>query len=272
MDNNLERLIKLIEALRGENGCPWDQKQTPKTMAVYLTEEVCELAEAIESGNPDEICEELGDVLFHIFFIARLFQEKGLFDIENVTSAITEKMIRRHPHIFGNATVNNADEVRRQWHEIKMKEKNDDARKASVLDSVPASLPALMRAYRISERAARTGFDWDDISGVMEKMEEEWAELKFELLDKKTGADDRDKDNLNSTALELGDVLFTLVNIGRFARIHPETALTGTIKKFETRFKYMEKILLESGTNINSASQDEMEMLWEQAKKLENSI
>lgn len=261
--NNLEKLIKLVEALRGENGCPWDQKQTPKTMAVYLTEEVCELAVAIESGNPDEICEELGDVFFHIFFIARIFQEKGLFDIQDVAHAITEKMIRRHPHIFGNdAAVDSADEVRQRWHNIKMKEKNN-VLKTSVLDSVPASLPALLRAYRISERAGRTGFDWDDISGVMQKAEEEWAELKYELEKK------QDPENQNKAALEFGDVLFTLVNIGRFARIHPETALTASIKKFENRFKYMEKVILKSGRDIYAVSQDEMERLWEEAKKLE---
>lgn len=257
---NIEKLINLIETLRGENGCPWDKKQTPRSMSIYLIEEVYELVDVIESGSPDEVCEELGDVLFHILFIARLFKEAGHFDIEDVACVNTEKMIRRHPHVFGKDKVVSAEEVRKRWHKIKMKEKNH-VRKASVLDSVPAKLPALMRAYRISERAARTGFDWNDISGVMQKAEEEWYELKSELTEK----------NQDAAALEFGDVLFTLVNVARFAHIHPETALVDSVKKFEKRFRYMENVISESGRNIESASADEMNALWEEAKKKVNT-
>jgi len=256
---NFEILNNLITTLRGENGCPWDRKQTPATMGRYMLEEVYELLEAIESGNPDEICEELGDVFFHILFIARLFQEKEIFGIEDVACKITEKMIHRHPHVFGNEKVNSADEVRVRWHKIKMKEKNTLSKK-SVLDSVPAGLPALMRAYTISERAAKTGFDWDNISGVMEKTEEELAELKAELSD--------EKENQKNVAMEFGDLLFSLVNLARFANIHPETALTDSIRKFEKRFKYMENIISESGRNLETVSMSEMDSLWEEAKKM----
>jgi len=256
----INSIIELIERLRGENGCPWDRKQTPKTIAVYLIEEVYELVDAIESGDPDGVCEELGDVLFHILFLAGLFREMGHFNIKDVVDLNVEKMTRRHPHVFGNESVDTVEDVGARWHQIKMEEKSL-AKKASILDSVPAGLPALMRAYRISERAAKTGFDWNDISGVMQKVEEEWSELKAVL--KRESRASKDQDLL---ALEFGDVLFTLVNVARFAHIHPETALRNSTKKFENRFKYMEKLIIESRRNIESASQEEKDELWEQAK------
>ncbi|MFO7666343.1 MAG: nucleoside triphosphate pyrophosphohydrolase [Desulfobacterales bacterium] len=252
----LKRLIELIETLRGENGCPWDKTQTAKTMAIYLLEEVYELVDALETENPDEICEELGDVLFHIFFMARLFEEKGAFDIGDVAGLNKEKMIRRHPHVFGSESAKDAGEVRKRWHTIKKSEKKH-MNHQSVLDSVPGGLPALMRAYRISERAARTGFDWDNIDGVMKKAEEEWSEFQCAL----------NKNNKNDISVEFGDILFTLVNVARFAAIHPETALKDSIKKFETRFRNMEKKVAESGRNLDSASRNELDMLWEEVKK-----
>ncbi|MBA3019156.1 MAG: nucleoside triphosphate pyrophosphohydrolase [Proteobacteria bacterium] len=255
----INALNKLIDALRGENGCPWDKKQTPRSMSVYLVEEMYELLEAIESGNTDDIREELGDVLFHILFIAKLFQERGSFNIEDAASATKEKMIRRHPHVFGNSKVSRSDELRKQWHCIKMNEKTRSVTN-SIFDSVPSALPALRRAYRISERAARVGFDWDNISDVMQKVEEEWSELKTEL--------NKSSEDQASLALEFGDVIFTLVNVARFARIHPENALTDSIKKFENRFKYMEKVILKSNRKIESVSQGEKNELWEEAKKL----
>jgi tetrapyrrole methylase family protein/MazG family protein len=259
--NHIKSLIKLVETLRGENGCPWDKKQTAQAMANYLLEEVYELIEAVAAGDPNHVCEELGDVLFHIFFIARLFQEKEQFDIEDVARGITEKMIHRHPHVFGNETVSNAEEVKERWQKLKMEEKNHAPAGGSALDAVSVKMPALMRAHRISERAAATGFDWEDISGVMEKVEEEWAELKSELLPEHKI--DRDR-----VSLEFGDVLFTLVNVARFAKIHPETALADSTRKFETRFKLMERLFSENGKTINAASHEEMENLWEEAKRL----
>lgn len=261
-EQNFKNLIELIETLRGTNGCPWDKKQTPKTMAVCLLEEVYELVDAIESGNSDEICEELGDVLFHIFFIARLFEEKEAFKIDDVVKLITEKMIRRHPHVFGSEPAENTSVLRNRWHKIKMDEKNH-LKTGAVLDSVPGKLPALMRAYRISERAARTGFDWDNISDVMQKAEEEWHEFQCALNE---NTDDNEKEKI---AVEFGDILFTLVNIARFAAIHPETALKESIKKFETRFRTMEKMATQSGRDIESLSRSELDTMWECVKSSE---
>ncbi len=253
---NLKGLIGLIETLKGENGCPWDKMQTTRTMAIYLLEEVYELVDAIETENPDEICEELGDVLFHIFFIARFFEEKGVFDIGDVAGLNKEKMVRRHPHVFGTECAENAGEVRRRWHTIKKNEKNH-IKHQSVLDSVPGGLPALMRAYRISERAARTGFDWDNINGVMEKVKEEWNEFQCALTE----------NSKSDISAEFGDILFTLVNVARFAEIHPETALKDSIKKFEARFRNMEKTVADSGRTLESVSRNELDMMWEEVKK-----
>lgn len=255
----LSALIHLIKTLRGDKGCPWDKKQTPRSISVYLTEEIYELIDAIESGNPHRVCEELGDVLFHIFFIARIFEEMGHFDITTVTRNNTEKMIRRHPHVFGEDRVESTRQIRERWHAIKQKEKSHAA-DASVLDSVPVQLPALMRAYRISERAARAGFDWPNISGIIEKVTAQWDELQQALLE----------DRREQTALEFGDILLTLVQIARFARIHPETALTGSIKRFEDRFKKMEKTAEERGVSLAALSQTDLDALWEKIKKSEN--
>lgn len=252
-----EKLIDLIKTLRGENGCPWDRKQTPQSMSLYLTEEVHELVEAIRSGNADDICEELGDVLFLVFFVANLFSEQKQFDIYDVLRLNLEKMIGRHPHVFGTDTVENAEEVRQRWHKLKMKEKNHAPDK-SLMDSVPKSLPALMRAYRVSERAARIGFDWESLSGVMEKVHEEWAEFKSEVK----------SEQQNNMASEFGDILFTLVNVARHAKIHPESALADTVAKFEKRFRYMEQAVLKQGILLESVPRDEMEKLWDESKTL----
>ncbi|MFZ0133410.1 MAG: nucleoside triphosphate pyrophosphohydrolase [Desulfobacterales bacterium] len=251
-------LIQLIRTLRGPNGCPWDKQQTARSLVRYLTEEVYELIEAIEADNSDKIHEELGDVLFQVFFIAELFHEKGRFDIEAVARRNAEKMIGRHPHVFGDDRLDSADAVRERWHQIKRREKGNRTA-ASVLDSVPVQLPALMRAYRISERAARTGFDWQGISGVMEKVEEEWAEFK--------SAQAAERPDL--AAMELGDVFFTLTNVARFARIHPETALAGAIKKFEHRFRKLEKRAAEMGGAMENRSPAELDEIWQQIKAAE---
>jgi tetrapyrrole methylase family protein/MazG family protein len=184
----------------------------------------------------------------------------GRFDIHDVSDINLEKMTRRHPHVFGDDRVDNADEVRERWQKIKMKEKAL-VPGGSILDSVPSNLPALMRAYRISDRAGKTGFDWDDISGVMQKVEEEWAELKTAL-----SRQDGTPEHQNHLALEFGDVLFTLVNVARFANIHPEFALRDSTKKFENRFKYMERLIEKSRKDIGFVSPEKMDALWEAAK------
>jgi tetrapyrrole methylase family protein/MazG family protein len=258
----LTSLMILVRTLRGKNGCPWDKKQTPDSISVYLIEEMYELVDAIVQKDDEHICEELGDVLFHILFIAAIFEEHKKFDLEHVLENITEKMLRRHPHVFGNARVKNAEDVKKQWQQIKLTEKNDSSH-TSVLDSVPKNLPALMRAYRISERAAQTGFDWDDIKGVIAKVEEEWNEFKDEV----NAAGVEKNENHLKKSLEFGDVLFTLVNVARFAGIHPEIALDESVNKFEKRFKFMETSIARDKKFINSVSRSEMDRLWEMAKK-----
>jgi len=255
--SKIDTLIRLIETLRGETGCPWDQRQTPETMANYLVEEMYELIEAIESDNPDDVCEELGDVWFHVLFIAQIYKELGHFEVGEVAQRITDKMTRRHPHVFGNTTVETTDEVKTRWQEIKAKEKKN-RKHSSILDSVPKKAPPLMRAYRISARAAGAGFDWNDVWGVITKVEEELSELKTALRG----------ESQEKIALELGDILFTLVNVARFAKIHPDSALTGSIKKFENRFRHMEQAIAEEKKRLEAVPQEEKENYWEAAKKM----
>jgi tetrapyrrole methylase family protein / MazG family protein len=254
-------LINLIHTLRGKDGCPWDQKQTPRSMSIYLIEEMYELVEAIIRKDIHHVCEELGDVFFHILFITQIYKEKGNFDLEEVIGKVIEKMLRRHPHVFGDAKVENVEDVRKQWHHIKQIEKNNKP-STSVLSSVPKGLPALMRAYEVSERAAQTGFDWDDISDVMAKAEEEWEELKNEV-----GSDSEKERNRQKKSIEFGDVLFTLMNVARFAGIHPETALAESTNKFEKRFKFMEAEISKEGKHIDNCTRTEMDHLWEKAKQ-----
>jgi len=216
-------LIALVETLRGDHGCPWDREQTPEQIKTYLLEEAYEVLDALESGNSEDLCAELGDLLFHIVFLARIFEEAEEFNIGDVVKKISEKMIRRHPHVFGQTQVSGSDEVRQIWHEIKIaeaKDKNTDLN--SFFDSVPQQLPALMRAYRISERAAKLGFDRQDVDSIFENLDEELAELKIALK----------KANSEKLAEKLGDFLFTIVNLSRFMGVHPEAALTRTISKF----------------------------------------
>jgi tetrapyrrole methylase family protein/MazG family protein len=228
--DSIRALIALVESLRGDPGCPWDKKQTPKTMLIYLIEEMYELGEAIESNCAEEVREELGDVLFHIVFITRLFQERGDFSIYDVARDIKEKMIRRHPHVFGNARVENTDEIRQNWYQIKQNEKKQ-SKKESVLDSVPVKLPALMRAYRIGERTARCGFEWEDRESLMDRLDSEFERLKHSIEDNRS----------DLISNNFGILLFSLVNLARLLTIHPETALSGAIKAFEKRFRQMEK-------------------------------
>jgi tetrapyrrole methylase family protein/MazG family protein len=246
-------LIKIVESLRGPNGCPWDRKQTPRSMLVYLIEELYELADAIETENPDDICEELGDVLFHIFFMARMFHEMGHFSIHDVAAGITEKMIRRHPHVFGTTTIDDADDIVQNWHKIKLSEKTNAA-KDSILDSVPSKLPPLLRAYLLLERTARAGFDWNSVLENRGKSEKALSKLQLAL----SGAEQ------NMTDREVGDLLFMLVKFAQRVNIHPETALAGSLKRFEMRFKRFEKRILESGRDMEDIPDAEKREIWEQ--------
>ena len=260
--NPLEELEKLIATLRGKEGCPWDKKQTPQSIAVYLIEEVYELVDAIYSKDLNLVLEELGDVLFQVFFLAHLFNEAGNFDLNKVIITNIIKMKRRHPHVFGNETIKNADQVKSRWQEIKRQEKKNNSKQNSLLNSIPNGLPALLRAYRISERAAGIGFDWDNIEEVMAQVKEEWNEFVSEIRGQ-TGVERKE----NNVAMEFGDILFSLVNIARFAKIHPETALVASIQKFEQRFKFMEKTALLNGQKLEALSRNEWDDLWQKAKQ-----
>ncbi len=255
----IEALLNLIATLRGENGCPWDRKQTPVSMGVYLAEETFELIDAIQRDDPAAVCEELGDVLFQAFFIAWLYQEAGRMKIETVLAENLAKMVRRHPHVFGDGRAETPEAVRIQWDAIKRREKGAGPRR-SVLDSIPAGMPALLRAWRVSQRAVAMGFDWADGRAVMRQAEDEWREFQEELA-KPQGDADRAE-----VAMEFGDLLFTLVNVARVSRIHPETALTAAIDKFQARFRYMEAAAAAAGKSLDQLPREEMEVLWEKAK------
>jgi tetrapyrrole methylase family protein/MazG family protein len=248
-------LLRIIERLRGPGGCPWDREQTARSMVRYLLEETYELADAVASDAAENVCEELGDVLFHVLFIARMHAEAGAFTLADVCRAISDKMIRRHPHVFGSTTVADSDEVVRNWRRIKQGEKNNHQCQ-SVLDSVPASMPSLMRAFAVSERAARARFDWQDMDGVLAKLGEEVAEFREALR----------RGMPEEVCEEFGDVLFTLVNVGRFAGVHPEAALAGAARKFEKRFRQMEQVIGDSGRELESVPQSEKDHIWESIK------
>ena len=254
---SLVELIRLVKTLRGTHGCPWDKKQRPRDAIVYLIEEVFELADAIEAGHPEHICEELGDVLFHIVFMARMFQEGGEFDLTDIAQTITEKMIRRHPHVFDKKKINSSQEVVDNWHKIKLSEKKSIPKQSS-LDSVPVQLPALMRAYQILDRADKSGFDWAAIDEVFRFVEQKLIGLKATL----------NVHNNPQLSTDLGDLLFALVNIARLAKIHPETALAGSNKRFELRFRKMEDMVSESDRDLDKLSVREKAQIWEKAKKI----
>ena len=254
----LDELIRVIETLRGPGGCPWDREQTPRSMARFLLEEAYELADAVESDTPPAVQEELGDVLFHVLFLAQMHAEAGQFDLDGVCRAIADKMRRRHPHVFGTTQVADSAEVVRNWQEIKRNEK-ENGRRESVLDAVPAGMPGLLRAYSVSERAARARFDWKDLSAVMEKLEEELAEFRAAAA-----AGDAEQ-----TSREFGDILFTLVNVARFSGVHPESALTASVRKFERRFRDLEKAAAAGGQAVADVPQEEKDRIWDEIKRRE---
>ena len=227
--DSLKALVALVASLRGEHGCPWDQKQTPQSMLIYLMEEMYELADAVESDNYRDVREELGDVLFHIVFLTQLYQERGFFGIYEVAQEIADKMIRRHPHVFGNIQVDNVEEVRQNWHKIKQNEKKQ-APKESILDSVPKKLPALMRAYQISERTARSGFEAENSETIFNRLLSEFDQLKQAVT----------LEHVDDIYNKFGNLLLYLVHLARALKIHPETALSAAVKKFEKRFRQME--------------------------------
>jgi tetrapyrrole methylase family protein/MazG family protein len=256
LSNALSNLLELVSKLRAPDGCPWDAMQTDSTIKIYLLEEVYEVLDAIEKGSPEEVCRELGDVLFHIIFLAHLANERGEFDLAEVMEKITEKMIKRHPHVFGNIIVEGPSDVSDNWQRIKMEEKGESKTARFPLQDVPIDLPALLRTHRISERASVLGFDWRGKKDIWDKVKEEFTELGETMRD-------NDKDRIGE---EIGDLLFSLVNMARHWGLNGELLLRNANQKFLKRFQEMEKILKESGTNLEDATPVEMNLAWEKIK------
>ncbi|MFC0559592.1 nucleoside triphosphate pyrophosphohydrolase [Halalkalibacter alkalisediminis] len=253
-----DKLREVIAVLRGPNGCPWDQKQTHDSLKKYFIEEVYEVLEAIDEEDDEHLIEELGDVLLQIMLHAQIGEDNGYFSIRDVIHAITEKMIRRHPHVFGEVTVNDADEVVSNWDEIKKQEKGH-TEEESILASIPKGLPALIEATKLQKQAAKVGFDWDDVAPMWMKMQEELAEF---LVEVKAG-------NQPNMQKELGDVLFVIVNLARFYKIDAEEALLSTNRKFHRRFRYIEEAVKNEGNVITELSLEELDQKWEAAKRFE---
>jgi tetrapyrrole methylase family protein/MazG family protein len=260
----IEKLVDLVERLRGENGCPWDKEQTRETLKPMLIEEAYEVLDALDADDPVELKEELGDLLFQIIFHSQIASEKGEFDLADVIDRSHEKMVRRHPHIFGDADLRTAGEVLKNWEDIKAAEKGvpsasrpDSER--SLLDGIPKKLPALHKAHQMTAKASRVGFDWPHLKDILSKMAEEAAELTEAHAC---------KDSVQITD-EVGDLLFVAANIARFLGIDPETALERSNRKFERRFRYMESAIKSQGRELKDASLDEMDALWEEAKAAE---
>ncbi len=254
-----ELIVNIIEKLRSPSGCPWDRRQTRPDVARYVMDEACEVIDAIDEESPEHLKEELGDLLFQIFFLARMAEEEGSYHIGDVMAAASEKMIRRHPHVFGDARADTVEKVRENWEEIKRRERQDQPRPRSALEGVPRSLPALNRAFKITEKAAKVGFDWDSIDGVIDKVEEELQELKTSLAG----------NNAGKTAEELGDLLFSVVNLCRHAYVDPDRTLRGATRKFTDRFTFVEEHLFAEGKTPESSDMADMDRLWELSKTTE---
>jgi len=251
-------LLAIIARLRGPDGCPWDRAQTKPDIGRYLIEEAYEVIEALE-GPPDHLREELGDLLFQILFLARMAEEAGEFNIADLLGEITAKMVRRHPHVFGDATADSIEEVRTNWERIKADVEHKGAEGDSLTVGIPRSLSPLAKAQRITARASAAGFDWSDADGVLDKVEEELAEFRAAL---KTKQPEQMRD-------EAGDLIFTLVNLCRFIRVDAEEALRASLRKFTDRFSYIERKLAARGMTPRDSSQTEMDRIWEEAKKNE---
>ena len=249
-------LVQIMARLRGENGCPWDREQTHASIKPYLLEETYEVLESIDENDPAKLEEELGDLALQIVFHAQMADEAGLFTIADVLRGINEKLRRRHPHIFGDVKADTAQEVLFNWEQIKKLEREKAQGRASLLDGVPRELPALLRAHRLQEKASRVGFDWNEARQVFQKVEEELAELRAAM----------ESEQPDRMEAELGDLLFSLVNLGRFIAVNPEDALRKTIARFIDRFQYIEEELARRGTAPGQVTLEEMDALWAEAK------
>jgi tetrapyrrole methylase family protein/MazG family protein len=258
---DIEKLVSLVERLRSDSGCPWDREQTKETLKPMLIEEAYEVLDALDAEDPVELKEELGDLLFQVVFHAQIAREQGEFDLADVIDRSHEKMVRRHPHIFGGADLRTAEDVLKNWEDIKAAEKGVQSTsrpesERSLLDGIPSKLPALHRAYQMTAKASRVGFDWSRLEDILAKMREETSEL----LEAQSKRDSR------RVADEVGDMLFVAVNVARFLGIDPETALGRSNEKFFRRFRYVESAIKRQGREMKSASLSEMDALWEEAK------
>ncbi len=260
-----ERLVDIMARLRGPDGCPWDREQDLESLKPMLIEEVYEVIDAVESRDYEGLAEELGDLLLHVVFHAQLGREMNEFAIDDVIDGICDKLIRRHPHVFGDEKAADADEVVENWEAIKVREKSEKPAKdglQSVLHGIPAKLPALHEAHKISSRVARVGFDWPEIDGVFDKLHEEIQELR-EAIALPPGNQARE-----ALEDEVGDALFVMVNIARFLKIDSESALKRANRKFRARFQFIERQLEEEGKTLEESSLAEMEAIWQRAKEL----
>lgn len=254
-----DRLLDVMARLRGPAGCPWDREQTQTSLKPFLIEEAYEVLEAIEAGNPGELAEELGDLLFQVVFHTRLAEEAGEFDMADLLRRLIDKMVNRHPHVFGDAAAGTSSEVLARWEAIKQEEAAASGRRRSVIAGVPRSLPSLLRAQRLQAKAARVNFDWPDAPAAWAKVEEEIREAGDAIA---SGESRRVQE-------ELGDALFSLVNVARLSSIDAEEALQGAIEKFRRRFTEMEADLTARGKSVGAVPQDELERAWEAAKDRE---
>jgi ATP diphosphatase len=268
---DIRRLIEIMAALRDPvSGCPWDVQQTFASIVPFTVEEAYEVADAIERGATEDLREELGDLLLQVVFHARMAEEAGLFDFGGVVEAITAKLVRRHPHVFGDAKALSPDDVKALWGRVKADEKRaklastggqPQAPRSGALDGIPLALPALSRAMKLQEKAGKVGFDWNDVRAVLEKIREEIVEVEAEIAE----------GSAQALSNEVGDLIFAAVNLARHLKVDPESALRSANAKFERRFAHIENRLAETGQTPESASLDEMERLWVEAKVRERS-
>ena len=252
--NSIQELVDIMSALRDpETGCPWDRQQTMESIIPYTLEEIYELVDALERNNMEDVRDELGDLLFHVIFYSQMASESGSFGFADVVGGVCEKLKRRHPHVFAGQQVDTIEDVKSNWEKIKREERAGD-----YLDNIARALPAMLRAEKLQKRAAQVGFDWDEPAPVLAKVEEEVHELKQEMAAAQT------RSRLQS---ELGDVLFAAVNLARHLDVNPEIALREANNKFEQRFRFIQTTLEEEGQDLETASMEKMEELWDQAKK-----
>ncbi|MGH7232927.1 MAG: nucleoside triphosphate pyrophosphohydrolase [Nitrospiraceae bacterium] len=270
MSKQFDELVRLMATLRAPGGCPWDRKQTHASLKPYLIEEAYEVLESIDQDTPARLREELGDLFLQILFHAQIGAEQGTLTIDEIMQSLADKLVRRHPHVFGTAEQKDGaldpDEVKVRWEQIKRDERKETGHAGSVLDGVPKTLPALLRAYQVQARASRVGFDWPHIEPVIHKLEEELQEFR-EAMGAQADSSKSPEARREDIEAEFGDVLFTMVNLGRFLKINPEEALRKTIARFVQRFQFLEARAAAHGRALEDMTLAEMDAVWEEAKQ-----